>query len=108
MRVLPSEAEEPTGEQDGSLIELDESEGDEVCNKRFATCRQLMTHKTRKHGARTVLGLLTRTNERPWCTSRSVDRERRHCIMCITKLKKKEHVTSISPDSIIFLSHQKI
>ena len=66
-----SEAEEQTGEQDRSLIELDElfvcaeSEGDEVCNTRFATYRQLMMHKTRKHGVRTVLGLLTRTNECP-------------------------------------------
>ena len=76
-----SEAEEQTREPDGSLIELAEpfvcaeTEGDEVCNKRFANYRQLMTHETRKHGIRTVLGLLTRTTECPWCRSRFVDRE---------------------------------
>ena len=49
-----SEAEEQTGEQDGSLIELAEpcvcveTDGDEVCHKRFANYHQLMTHKTRK------------------------------------------------------------
>ena len=46
-----------------------------LCNERFASCRQLMAHETRKHGVRTVLGLLTRTNECPWCRSRFVDRE---------------------------------
>ena len=34
-----------------------------------------MAHETRKHGVRTVLGLLTGTNECSWCRSRFVDRE---------------------------------
>ena len=78
---VPESEQEETEEIDGRLIELeepfvcDENGGEEKCNERFANCRQLMAHKTRKHGVRTVLGLLTRTNECPWCRSRFVDRE---------------------------------
>ena len=56
----------------GRSLVCDENEGEEKCNERFANYRQLK-HKTRKHGVRTVLGLLTRTNECPWCRSRFVD-----------------------------------
>ena len=55
------EVEVQTGEHGGSLIELAEPivcaeyEMDEVCNNRFANYRQLMAHKTSKHGIRTVL-----------------------------------------------------
>ena len=65
---FPESEQEETEEIDGRLIELgepfvcDENEGEEKCNGRFANYRQLMAHKTRKHGVRTVFGLLTRTN----------------------------------------------
>ena len=80
----PTEEESQTGELDGRLIELEEPfvftepEGDETCNKRFANNCHLMAHKTRKHGVRTVLGLLTRANECSWCRSRFVDRVQRN------------------------------
>ena len=57
----------------------DENEGHEKCNERFANYRQMMAHKTRKHGARTVLELWTRTNECPRTT----------------QLKQKENATYI-------------
>ena len=72
---FPTTEQRQTEEPDGRLMELEESfvcdepEGDEKCNNRFANYPQLMAHKTRKHGVRTVLGLLTRTNECPWCRS---------------------------------------
>ena len=78
---FPESEQEETEEIDGRPIELEEpfvcneNEGEEKCNERFVNYRQLKAHKTRKHGFRTVLGLLTRTNECPWCRSRFVDRE---------------------------------
>ena len=78
---FPESEQEETEEIDGRLIELeepfvcDENKGEETCNERFVNYRKLMAHKTQKHGVRTVLGLLARTNECPWCRSRSIDRE---------------------------------
>ena len=88
--------ESQTGGLDGRLIELEEPfvctepEGDETYNKRFANYRQLMAHKTRKLVVGTVLGLLTRTNECPWCNSRFVDRETAlHHLYSATETKGK-------------------
>ena len=90
------------GRRNRRVVELeepfvcDENEGEEKCNERCANCRQLMAQKTRKHGVRTVLGLLTRTNERPWCRSRFVDRETAlHHIYNATEMKGKCYVGTI-------------
>ena len=98
---FPESEQEQMEEIVGRLVELeepfvcDENEGDEKCNERFANYRQLMAHKTQKHGVRTVLGLLTRTNECPWCGSRFVDRETAlHHVYNATETKGK--ATSIS------------
>ena len=59
----------------------------------FANYRQLMAHKTRKHGVRTVPGLLTRTNECPWCRSRFVGRETAlHHVHRATETKGKGYI----------------
>ena len=63
--LFPRVRARANGEIDGRLVELeepfvcDENEGDEKCNERIANYRQMMAHRTRKHGVRTVLGLLT-------------------------------------------------
>ena len=78
---FPRSEQEQTEEIDGRLVELEEpfvcdvNGGDEKCNERLANYKQMMAYKTRKHVVRTVLGLLTRTNECSWCRSRLVDRE---------------------------------
>ena len=78
---FPTTEHGQTEEIDGRLVALeepfvcDENEGDDTCNQRIANYRQAMAHKTRKHGVRSALGLLTRTNECPWCRSRFFDRE---------------------------------
>ena len=56
---FPESEHEETEEMNGRLIELeepfvcDENEGEVKCNERFENCRQLLAHKTRKHGVRT-------------------------------------------------------
>ena len=96
---FPESEQEYTEDIDGRLIELeepfvcDENEGEEKCNERFANYRQLMAHKTGKHGVRTVLGVLTRANECPWCRSRFVDRETAlHHVYNATETKGKCHI----------------
>ena len=93
---FPESEQEQMGEIDGRLVELeepfvcDENEGEEKCNERLANYRQLMAHKMRKHAVRTVLGLLTRTNECPWCRSRFEDRETElHHVYNATETKGK-------------------